>query len=177
MSVAPRRIPGKRISKEEASVRHRYGSVRVLRDGRVRFSPRTVASAPELDFSVVYAFGLADGTYVENKSTYAIDARWPGNDSFFMLSVIRHRVRSACFNFGLTPNEMRKAVELLRKAGGGIERWIIPGLEFTRDAFIQVPTSDDRGRKMLMVIQALLKANRDRPIAKQWKRRPRPTSR
>lgn len=110
----------------------------------------------------MYAFGLADGTYVENKSTYAVDARWPGNDSFFMLSVIRHRVRSACFNFKLTPDEMRKAVDLLRKAGGGIERWIVPGLEFTRDAFLRVPTSDDRGPKMLAVIQELLDSTRGR---------------
>ncbi len=167
---APRRIPGKRVSKEEASIRYRYGSVRVLRDGRIRLSPRTIAGIPELDFSAVYVWGLADGTHVENKRDYAVDARWPGNETFFVLWVNRHRVQSACFNFKLTPDEMRKAVALLRKAGGGIERWLIPGLEFTRDAFLQFPTSDDTGPKMLAVIEELLKENRDLPVAEPWKR-------
>jgi len=160
----------KRISEEEASVRYRYGSVRVLRDGRVRFSPKTLPGLAELDFSVEYACGLGDGTYVFDRVNYSVDARWPGNESFFVLWVVRHRVQSACFNFSLTPEELRKAVTLLRRAGGGLHRWIVPGLEQARDSLAQVSSP---GSKTLKAVHELLEATQDLPVAEPWRKQRR----
>lgn len=168
------------MSAEEASVQYRYGSLRILRDGQVRFSARTLPGLPELDFSAHYGVGAPGGVHVWDRANYRISARWPGASSFFMLYLARHRVVSACFNYGLTPDEMRRAVALLRKARGGLDRWIVPGLEYTRDSLAQIQANpgfrnadDGRGAAMQQVIQELLEACRDLPVAEPWKRQRR----
>lgn len=157
----------KRISEEEARVQYRYGSLRILRDGQVRLSPRTLPDLPELDFSAHYATDLGHGSYVEDRANYSIYARWPGNSSFFILYLTRQRVESACFDFHLSPDELRKAVGLLRKAGGGIERWIVPGLEWTQR---QLSEGGARYPETVKLIPELLEVTRDLPVAESWKR-------
>lgn len=170
--------PGKRVSQEQAEVRCLYGSVTISREGRVRFSPRTFPGLPQVYFSVYYGAQLPDRTYLWSRSDYSIHASYPEKDGFFFLYVSRGRVVSACFNYSLTPEQMREAVSLLRKAGGGLERWIVPGLEYTRDTIAQMMASpgysseadQERGPKMLAVTRELLKKTRDLPVADSWKR-------
>jgi len=172
-----RPAPGKRASAEEAEVQHKYGSLRVLRDGRVRFSARTFLGLPELDFSTQHGARLANGSHVWSQSDYSICANLPEKEAFLFLYLSRGRVDSACFNYGLTPDELRKAVAVLRKAGGGLERWIVPGLEYTRDSITRMvenpgfPREENKsGLRMLKVLQELLEATRDLPVAEPWKR-------
>ncbi|HLL54672.1 MAG TPA: hypothetical protein VK447_14060 [Myxococcaceae bacterium] len=169
---------GRRVSQEESEVEYKYGSIRILRDGRVRFSARTVLGLPELSFSVHYGAGAGDA-HVWDRANYSVNAHRPEKRSFLFLYTSHYRVQSACFNFSSTPDEMRKAVALLRKAGGGIERWIIPGLEHTRNSIAGLmagrsPTEYDQpGLALLAVIDELLKENRDLPIAEPWTRQKR----
>jgi hypothetical protein len=125
------RFPGRRVPAKAALVHYRYGSIRILRDGRVRYDARTYPEVHELDFSVSYVFGLGDGTYREDKRCPTIYARMPGNNYFFIIHVEEDRVQSTCFSFGLTPEELREGIALLLKARGGLERWVVPGLEWT----------------------------------------------
>lgn len=168
------------VSEEEASVEYRYGSLRVFRDGRVRLSPRTVPGLPELDFSVHYVAEMENsGIYVHDTEDYSISARCPWNSRFFMLFLSRGRVVSTCFHFGLTPDELRQAVALLRKAQGGIERWIIPGLEYTHDTLARMAARPEfrdveaGNPEMRESIPELLQSVRDLPVAAQWKRQRR----
>lgn len=156
------RSPGRRISREEALVQYRYGSLRILRDGRVRLSARTIPDVPELDFSAQYGTEIGNGTYVDDRANYSIYARWPGNSSFFILYVTRHRVTSACFDFRLSPDELHRAVALLRGAGGGIERWIAPGLEWTQRS---LAGGGSKHPETVTVIPKLLESVRDLPRA------------
>ena len=165
------RIRGKRISEEESLVAYRYGSIRILRDGRVRLSPRTVPGIPELDFSVYYGRDLGDGTYVHDAESPTICARWPGNPAIFMLSVHQGRVMDACFNLTLSADELRKAVDLLRRAGGGIERWLAPGLALTGRSL----ANSGNNPGTLKVIPALVESLRDvhRAASPSWDETPR----
>lgn len=166
----PPRATGRRVSGDEVEVEYRYGSIRILRDGEVRFSAKTTPGLPELDFSVSYVTALGHGVYIEDRANYVIDARWPGNSSFFVLFVDQRRVRSACFNFALSPDELRRAVGLLRRAGRGLERWIIPGLEMVQRSL------SERGARfpeMPRIITDLIESVRDLPVAEPWKRQRR----
>jgi hypothetical protein len=178
--TAPKYPQGKRVSQEEAEVEYKYGSLRILRDGRVRFSPRTFLGLPGLEFSVCYGVGVAGGGHVWDRANYSIDAHHPEKRTFLMLYISHDRLQSACFNFSSTPDEMRQAVALLRRAGGGIERWIVPGLEHTRNCIAGGiadrggPTEYDRhGLALIAVIDELLKENDDLPIAEPWTRQKR----
>jgi hypothetical protein len=150
----------------DANVQYRYGSLRIFPDRRVRLSARTIPNLPQLDFSAHYMVDPGERA-VSSESEYTIYARCPGNSSFFILYLSRHRVQSACFNYGLSPDDLRKGVSLLRQAGGGIEQWIIPGLEWTQG---HLAWYGARYPEMLQIIPELLEANRDLPVAKRWLR-------
>jgi hypothetical protein len=130
-------------------VEHRYGSLRILRDGQVRFDARTHPGLSELDFAVSYVAGLADGTYVEDKRNYSIYARMPENSRFFILYVERRRVESACFNFKLSPAELERGLALLLQAGGGLDRWVKAGLEHTQRSLANVGGSNPATSKLI----------------------------
>jgi hypothetical protein len=151
---APPRARGRRVSAKAALVEHRYGSIRVLRDGRVRFDARTRPGIPELDFAVSYVVGLADGTYVEDRSNYAIYARLPENSRFFMLYLEQRRVQSSCFNFKLSPRQLRKGIAILLQADEGLRPWVKAGLEQTLRALSGAGGSNPA---LLKAIPALLK--------------------
>jgi len=165
------------VSEEESQARYRYGSVRILRDGQVRLSPRTLPNVSELDFSVNYVAQDGDSLkYIYDTDDYSVNARSPSlPDSFFMIFVFGGRVTTTCFNFLMTPSEVRKSVAILRKAGGGIERWIVPGLEYTYAAKAEMNAKPEFGKsvnartaRMLRVIRDLLDETRDLPVATQW---------
>lgn len=156
------RSPGRRISQKEALVQYRYGSLRIFRDGRVRLSARTLPDVPELDFSAHYGVEVGNGTYIDDRANYSIYARWPGNSSFFILYLTRHHVASACFDLRLSPDELRRAVSLLRQAGGGIERWIAPGLEWTQRSLVG---AGSKHPETVTIVPELLESVRDLPRA------------
>lgn len=169
----PRRI----VPKETAGVLYRYGSLRILRDGQVRLSPKTLPDVPELDFSAHYVAEMENsGRHYFDTEDYVIYARAPWNNCFFMIYLLGGRVTSTCFNFGLNPDELRKAVDLLRRAGGGLERWIAPGLEYTRDTLARIARRpefrgiDAGNPRMRRIIPKLLTSVADLPVAEQWKR-------
>ncbi len=160
MSQAPGSGPerGHPVSQDEwertvkASAQDRcrkFGSVRILRDGRVRFSPWT--------FPGLRAFCFAqrgDSIEVERGSRVVLYLWAP-----------RGRVASACFAYDLGTDKLRSVVSDLRSAGHGLERWIIPGLEYTR-----ISTSWENNPDTYAVINELLESCRNLPIAKQWMR-------
>lgn len=165
------------VTKEEVGVLYRYGSLRILRDGQIRLSPRTLLDVPELDFSANYVAEMENsGCYIFDTEDYVIYARAPWNSSFFLLYLAEGRIVSACFDFGLDPDELRKAVDLLRRAGGGLERWIAPGLEYTRDTLAMIARRPEfRGieagnPRLRRIIPKLLTSVADLPVAEQWKR-------
>src|SRR5690349_4102378 len=100
-----------------------YGSVRILHDGRVRFSPWTFPGLPLLSFTVVYA----EEERASSRS-YSIVAKWV-REALFVLYVSRHHVDTNCFALTLSADGLRHAVAVMQAAGNGLERWIIPGLE------------------------------------------------
>ena len=127
-----------------------YGSVRILRDGRVRFSPWSYLDLPHVAFSVTDA---------------RITVR-RGGRALLYLWLERNRVSTACFVFLLSPEQLRETVAELRGAGAGIERWIVPGLEYTWAALYP----SNHSPELLEVIPGLLESCRDLPVATQWKR-------
>jgi hypothetical protein len=82
------------------------------------------------------------------------------------LYLSRGRVKSACFPYDLTPEQLRGAVSDLRKAGNGIERWIVPGLEFTPLA----RAFREDNPAAYAIVPELLDSCRGLPVAEQWKR-------
>ena len=139
----------------------RFGSIRILADGRVRFSPWTLPGLPLLDFTAIH-----DSDHVE--PNYTIDANWRGR-GVFLVFLTRHRVESACFAYDLNPESLREAVSVLRDAGNGLERWIIPGLESTQRGLSSM--KDSANSELLAVIPELLESMRELPVAPQWKKR------
>src|SRR4051794_3664897 len=77
-----------------------FGSMRILDDGRVRYSAWT---APGLERLVVHAhyhgFDLND-EYVGNTSTYGAFLYW-GERPIFLISVRKHRVEATQFTYNL----------------------------------------------------------------------------
>jgi hypothetical protein len=78
----------------------------------------------------------------------------------------RGRVRSACFPYQLTPYELRKTVATLREAGNGLERWIVPALEFTPLASAFYEDNPEANA----IVPELLASCQDLPVAEQWTR-------
>ena len=125
----------------------RYGSIRILVDGRVRFSAWTFPALSYISFKVG---GLIS---VESSGRRVME-----------LDVSRGRIVSANFPYDLTPDELTEIVSDLRRAGNGIERWIVPALEFTCLA----STFREDNPKTYASARKLLKSCRDLPIAQRW---------
>lgn len=128
----------------------RYGSIRILRDGRVRYSPWTFPILRYLSFLC-----LGD----------IIDVEISGKQVLY-LYLSQGRMQSACFPYYLTPDELRGTIDDLRAAGHGLERWIVPGLEWTSLS----STLRENNPATYAIIPELLESCRDLPVADQWKR-------
>jgi len=120
-----------------------------MRDGRVRFSPWSFLDLPHVSLSV-----SADRISVMR-----------GDHTVLYLWLKRNRVETACFNFLLTPDQLAEAVAELRQTTGGLQGWIVPGLEYTRDTL----TSSKHRPELLEALPSLLEASRDLPVAETWK--------
>jgi len=128
-----------------------YGSVRILRDGRVRFSPWTFPVLNYLSFMVMN----------DDLFEVLIQGQW-----MMQLDLSRGRIYSANFRYSLTPDELRKLVSVLRRAGHGLERWIVPALEYTSlsSAF------REEHPETYAIVPELLESCRDLPVADHWKK-------
>jgi len=138
----------------------KFGSLRILPDGRVRFSAWTLQGLPALDFTAIHD-GAADPNYV-------ISAHWRGR-SILHVYLTRHRVESTCFPFDLSSADLRQAVAVLRDAGNGLERWIIPALESTQRTLGGMKSNPNP--ELLAAIPEVLRSARALPVAPQWKKR------
>ena len=127
-----------------------YGSLRVLPDGRMRFSDWSYTDLPHVSLQVtksaitVYCAGMA----------------------IMYLDPERHRIQSACFLFDLKPEQLRMAVATLRHARGGLDSWVLPALEYS---FAQRTVREDHP-KTFKVMPELLASCRGLPVARQWQR-------
>ena len=131
----------------------KFGSIRILRDGRVRFSARTHPGLPELDYLVIHG---------QQPAKDGVVARWRGK-AIFHLFTARHRVESTCFDYTLTPDALQEAVSVLRDAGNGLERWIVPGLEWCQRDFARMKSKDSNREALMAVIPEFLRSVRERP--------------
>jgi hypothetical protein len=127
----------------------RFGSIRILKDGRVRFSSRCFPDLPHFGF--LHRDDL-------------IDVEWAGRKALFVW-LDRQRIGTVCCSFDLPPDALRGLVSDMRRAGSGLERWIVPALEFT-----QAHATGDRNPAMFSAIPELLASCRDLPIAEPWKK-------
>lgn len=128
----------------------KFGSIRILRDDRVRFSTWTFPGLRYLGF-------VTKGESIEVER---------GGRVVLYLWAPRGRLASACFAYDLSPDDLQTLVSELRSAGRGLERWIVPALEYTQATLY--PT--DHGRQLLEVIPGFLKSCQDLPMAEQWKK-------
>src|SRR4051812_47323471 len=87
-----------------------YGSVRIARDGRPRFSPLIFENAGHVTIS--------DGS----PSTINV---FVGHREVLLLYPWPRRIVSACFVYTLMAEELCDAVETLRGVTGGLEDWIV----------------------------------------------------
>lgn len=141
----------------------KFGSMQVLRDGRVRLSAWTVPGRLPLDFTA-----LPD----DGSRKREIHVHWRSR-LIFLLYLTRGRVESACFDYTLTPDELREAVAVLRDAANGLERWIAPALEWNQASSTVKKAHPDTHE----LIPELLESVRDLPMATEWKRQRRETQR
>lgn len=129
----------------------RFGSIRILRDGRVRFSTWTFPVLSYISFLVMNP----DHISMEVQGKWVMD-----------FDLQRGRMLGAGFRYDLTPDEFRSIVSDLRRAGNGLERWIVPSLEFTSLA----STFRQINPKAYAVMPEILESCRDLPVAEQWQR-------
>jgi hypothetical protein len=143
--------PSRRKEREPRPQRSRwFGSVRMLADGRMRFSPWSYADLPYVSLKV-----LTDGQITVLSAGRAILLLYPE----------RNRILSACFPATLTPDQLRRAVATLRDARHGLDSWVVPALEFNYGW-----RSVREDPEMSKVVLELLAFCRDLPVAKLWKR-------
>ena len=128
----------------------RYGSIRILRDGRVRYSPWTFPVLSYLSF-------LVDGDLIriETAGRRVMD-----------LTLQQGRVAAAYFLYNVAPDDLRGLVDDLRRAGNGLERWIIPCIEHT----CLSSTFREDYPEAYAAARELLESSRDLPVADHWKR-------
>jgi len=126
-----------------------YGSLRILPDGRMRFSPWSYIDLPHVSLQVV-----TDGKITVRCANLGV----------MFLYLDRNRIESACFLFDLKPEHLRMAVAALRRARGGLDSWVIPALEMS---YAQVK---GRNPDAFNVIPELLASCRGLPVAPKWQR-------
>lgn len=141
--------------KAVAPVRYRkFGSIRIQSDDRVRFSPWTFPDLRYLNFAA-----RGESITVER-----------GGRTVMYLSAPRGRLGTACIAFDLPQEELLTLVSELRRAGHGLERWIVPALEYTQMTLHPVQHQLTHGRQLLESIPELLRSCRDLPVATTWQR-------
>jgi hypothetical protein len=132
-----------------------YGSMRVLTDDRLRFSPWTFPGLPHV-------------AIWESSMSISVLS---GGRQLLLIYPERKRVRSACFVYTLKPDELREAVGELRTVRGGLERWIVPALEWTQADLLGLKLAGHPGHELVKVIPELLNACRHLPVARSWRRK------
>jgi len=133
----------------------RYGSIRILRDGRVQFSEWTLPGRDDFSFTVVPG---------RNGTRLSISVSKSGRTVLFLF-MTRGRVTSAGFPYDLRPEELREVVSDLRAVGRGIERWIVPGLEQSQAS----STLQKDHPETLKVVSELVASVGDLPVAEPWR--------
>ncbi|HLL52508.1 MAG TPA: hypothetical protein VK447_03120 [Myxococcaceae bacterium] len=134
-----------------------YGSVRVLRDGRLRFSPRTF-------------LGLHHVSVFHSSMHVAVLS---GGREVLYLYPEQNRVLSACFVYTLQPEQLREAIRELRTVSGGLAGWLVPALEWTQADLAGVKDPGQARPDLLEIIPGLLEDCRMLPVAEVWKRKRR----
>jgi len=156
-----RRLPGRS---------RKFGSLRILGDGRIRYSAWSLRGLESLIVSPNYQYVDLDDKVVENASTYTVWIYW-SDRPIFLLSVTRHRVTETQFTHLLTPDQLRDAVSVIRRLGNGVEKWITPGLAHLQ--YWMAPTGSEKltseKRAVLEIIPGLLRSVRSIPIARPWR--------
>jgi hypothetical protein len=126
-----------------------YGSLRLLHDGRMRFSHWSYKGLPHVTLQVV-----TDGKINVYSAGLAVMYLYP----------LRNRILSACFPFTLKVEQLRSAVAELRDARGGLDSWVIPALEMSYPQVMRINPD------VFKVIPELLASCRGLPVARQWQR-------
>ena len=132
-----------------------YGSIRILRDDSLGFSPWTFPWLPH-----VAIWDTSDRICVLS-----------GGVQVLYLYLKRRRVLSACFTYTLRPDQLRRAVHELHGVRGGLQRWVVPALEWTQAELLGLRSPDHPGHELAPIIPELLVYCRDLPVAKAWKQR------
>jgi hypothetical protein len=142
--------PSKRKGSEPGPRRVRwFGSLRILADGRMQFSPWSYWDLPHVSFEVT------PGTITVQSAGMRVMYLFPE----------RNRIASACFLASLKPDQLREAVAELRDARRGLDSWVVPALEFN---YGWGPVREDPA--MRKTVLDLLASCRDLPVAPQWQR-------
>ena len=128
-----------------------FGSIRLSADDRLRFSEWTLPGLPHVGF------------WVQDNDVITV---FCGGREVMYLYLDGERVETACFVYLLKPEQLRFAVEELRRATGGLERWIVPALEWNSAS----STVRDEHPATFAIIPQLLKTCRELPVAKKWQR-------
>jgi len=131
-----------------------HGSVRILRDGSLRFSPWTFPGLPHVSVF---------------ESEFSVDILSGGHQVLFLYPE-RHRVMSACFVYTLEPAQLRDAVRELRTVQGGLAGWIVPALQWTQDHLSRIKAKKDSRRELLQATSELLESCGDLPVAEAWQK-------
>lgn len=130
-----------------------FGSLRISQGNRLGgFSPWTFPGLPHISFWV-------------RRETVAV-MRGGRRVMFLYLDDEGERVESACFLYDLTPQQLADAVADLRRVKGGLERWIVPALEWNSVS----SAVRDEHPETFKVIPGLLRKCRDLPVAKSWQK-------
>lgn len=143
--------PSKREVNEYIDVRkvRWFGSVRILPDGRLRYSP----------------WSYLDATYVAIKVSGDQATVVMGGLPVMLLYLDQNRLVSTCFVATLKPDQVRSAVAILRHARHGLDSWVVPALEYN---FGWRSVREDP--EMSEVIRDLLASCRDLPVAPKWQK-------
>lgn len=134
-----------------------YGSIRVFRDGRMRFSP--------------WAFDEANHVTIRYGSPHSSHSVYISGHEVLLLYPWLGKIVSACFVYTLTANELIYAVDTLGRVSGGLESWIVPALEWTQKDLAGSRNPQPNYPDVVAVIPHLLEAYRDLPVAEIWQRR------
>jgi len=159
------------VPEQQAKAQRRYASVRILADGRVRYSSE-VGAVPSLQFCAIRYHEDLSGEWIYDSARYGLEAEQDGQPTLIMF-VKQSRVYTACFSYDLDPATLKKAVATLRKHGQGVERWLAPALMRTQLSLTKLESNP----AMLKAIPKLLESVRDLPVSGVWTRQIRADAR
>ncbi len=105
----------------------RFGQMRILRDGRVRFSKDAGDSVLEFNPNRYAVISGSSFAYYDS-SNYTISV-WADGAIIYVFTVRRSRIAEGLFPASLSPSRLKSAVGLMIEAGFG--GWVRAGLEGT----------------------------------------------